>query len=56
MKKVFALILALCIALGCAAFAEPASMVDFSNLSFNDDTSPIEFSLCLDWDWYSVDT
>lgn len=56
MKKVFALILALCLAFSCAALAEAGSMVDFSNLSFNDDTSPIEFSLCLDWDWYSVDT
>ncbi|MBQ8953716.1 MAG: hypothetical protein IJ048_06335 [Clostridia bacterium] len=56
MKKVFALILALCLAFSCCALAESGSMVDFSNLSFNDDTSPIEFSLCLDWDWYSVDT
>ena len=57
MKKVFVLLLALCLALsGVTAFATPDSMVDFSNLAFNDDTSPITFDLYLDFDWYAVDT
>ncbi|MGN0743182.1 MAG: hypothetical protein ACI4L8_11050, partial [Candidatus Fimadaptatus sp.] len=57
MKKVFVLLLALCLALsGVTAFATPESMVDFSNLAFNDDTSPITFDLYLDFDWYAVDT
>ena len=56
-KRISALALALGMAIGSsAAMAAPESMIDFSNLAFNDDTSPIEFSLYLDYDWYSVDT
>lgn len=56
-KRISALALALGMAIGSsAAIAAPESMIDFSNLAFNDDTSPIEFSLYLDYDWYVVDT
>ena len=56
-KRISALALALGMAIGSsAAMAAPESMIDFSNLAFNDDPSPIEFSLYLDYDWYAVDT
>jgi putative aldouronate transport system substrate-binding protein len=57
MKKlcVTAIIVALALSLAVPGFAVDNNL-DFSNLTFNDDTSPITFSLYLDFDWYAKDT